>query len=720
MKLLIEKIEIEAFKKIRNLTIEPGEGANLFFGSFRSGKTSVCEFIQFVLYGADSVSLARDHAEDALGKIWFLTKERRYFVERRVVDGKELFSFCNAENGIPVETDKTPGEFLTGLDRDSFDLITYFRQARYEKPVFKPHKELLEALASKQKETRSLYGDEAKLRAKAEAFRNEEGTGSLDLLRRERDRIETEIRERPRWEAELKSCNDALAEITEKADENDRRCVFLKADMAGFADDLKLSRNKEDAQELKNSLAAKEKQCRILTFEITQKIGLLTEEELEDMKRDYNRLSIAETSLAQARTQLAEAEENLNFHTDLFTGQDTPEHYREEKTEIEKNRLWRLVLRILGIVLMGISISLYFLLDFLDYDFAVSLAAACSVLLCGIALECVALVFTGKIRRILAENEKASLKDFYAFYETLCAHETTTGVYLDKVTHCRKACTEQEKKKDAITAAISKKVTAFGRGEEESDLLAVCDQIIEANDALYDLKHKMEREEEEYRKLLSRDVERDSLAVSPAFAALQNELSFLSAQNEALYKKKSLLTSRRQEAEKHLAKSTEELERALAEIGSKMEKETLDYQAAELNYTVVKGQKDRFEESLKEKLTESVNHKISFVLSEGESFFFDDNFELCFLDGESILPLINAGGGVVSEMGLLAFRLSLAELLGKTELPMIFDDSFAMLSPDAARELYGVLENTCSQFFIATSDANLPEVVGDSAKVLVL
>ena len=53
-RLTIEKIEIEQFKKIRNLTVSPEKGANIFFGSFRSGKTSLCEFIQFALYGADS------------------------------------------------------------------------------------------------------------------------------------------------------------------------------------------------------------------------------------------------------------------------------------------------------------------------------------------------------------------------------------------------------------------------------------------------------------------------------------------------------------------------------------------------------------------------------------------------------------------------------------------------------------------------------------------
>ena len=67
--LTIEKIEIKQFKKIRDLAVTPDEKGNLLYGTFRSGKTSLCEFIQFALYGADSVSLARGNAEDAEGKI---------------------------------------------------------------------------------------------------------------------------------------------------------------------------------------------------------------------------------------------------------------------------------------------------------------------------------------------------------------------------------------------------------------------------------------------------------------------------------------------------------------------------------------------------------------------------------------------------------------------------------------------------------------------------
>jgi hypothetical protein len=116
----------------------------------------------------------------------------------------------------------------------------------------------------------------------------------------------------------------------------------------------------------------------------------------------------------------------------------------------------------------------------------------------------------------------------------------------------------------------------------------------------------------------------------------------------------------------------------------------------------------------------SVNKKISFILNEGESFLFDENFELCFRDRNSVLPLIALGGGAVGEMGLLAFRLSLAELLGKTCLPMIFDDSFAMLSTDAAEKLFSVLQETCDQYFIASSSHALLEICKGKAEIISL
>lgn len=195
--LSIVKIEIESFKKIRNLTIEPDVGSNLLFGSFRSGKTSLCEFIPFVLYGSNSVSLARGNAENALGRIFFAKNERQYLVERSFVGGKETFDFVTLPDKKTVETELCPGEYLTGMDRDSFDLIAYFRQARYQTPIFKPNFSFLKQLSSFHKETENIYQDEAVWKEKKEAYRNHEKSGSLDRLLSEQENLQKEILDRP-------------------------------------------------------------------------------------------------------------------------------------------------------------------------------------------------------------------------------------------------------------------------------------------------------------------------------------------------------------------------------------------------------------------------------------------------------------------------------------------------------------------------------------------
>ena len=129
---------------------------------------------------------------------------------------------------------------------------------------------------------------------------------------------------------------------------------------------------------------------------------------------------------------------------------------------------------------------------------------------------------------------------------------------------------------------------------------------------------------------------------------------------------------------------------------------------------------DKFEEDLKKLLTNKINRRLAFLLREGESFVFDEEFELCFCDQKSVLPLISAGGGVITEMGVLAFRLALSEVLGSTHFPMIFDDSLSVLSPEQSKVFYDGLRETCSQFFIITSSDELCKICRETANFVEL
>ncbi len=719
-RLTIEKIQIEQFKKIRDLTITPEKGANIFFGSFRSGKTSLCEFIQFALYGADSVSLARGNTEDAKGKLYFSSDKGNFVIEREMVEGTESLLFYSDSPENPIATSLTPGEYLTGMDQDSFDLISYFRQAKYETPVVKPKFSILNKIASFSPETESIYRDALVLEKKRNQFCNEEKTGTLDQLLLEEEKLKKELSEHPDWEKEAQDCLDALNEVREKIDDNDRRCVLIKADMAGFADDLKLFQNKENAEEIYQKITAKEKKFKILSYEVSSKIGKISRPELDAMKDDYNRLSLAVTNLNKSRLDLSSAEENLAHHEAIFTGKSSLESLTETKEKIRKQRNSKLALYITGILLFSLGASLAVLLHHLNFDLIICIFTALALALCSVATLCISTLFTSRIKTLFGEHKVESLAAFYELLEKVTAHSKTTEVYREEVLSCEEVCRKRLAEKSSAQDIIAKKVKALGYSEEDGELLAICDEIIEANDALFDLEDELKKDKEDYQKKLSEDVGGEKLTLSPEFVSLQKELAFLLAQNDSLYKRKALISARLQEAKEKSARSPEEIEKDLAVLEEKLLNEKASFENCDLNYTLAKARKDKFETDLKLALSKRINDRMAHILSEGESFRFDDDFELCFCDRKSVLPLIAAGGGVISEMGLFAFRLALAEILKKTCLPMIFDDSLAVVSSESAKKLYDSIRETCCQFFIATSSEELIEICRDTANIVTL
>ncbi len=718
--LTIEKIEIEQFKKIRNLTVEPAQEGNLLFGTYRSGKTSLCEFIQFALFGADSVSLARGNAEDAKGKIYFNSEKGPFVIQRSVIRGKESFLFYSQDPSTPIDTPLTPGEYLTGLDQDTFDLINYFKQTKYEVPAAKPKVSLLNKIASFSRDTENLYHDIFVQDKKRRLYCNDDKNGSLDLLLAEKDKLNRQLEEYPSWEQETRDCKAILTEISEKIDENDRRCVLIKADMAGFEDDLRLSENKANAENLHKKILAKEKKYRLASYEISTKIGKLSQDELASMKNDYNRLSLGITALNEAHSAMESAKENLAYHQGLFTGIHALEELQEQKKKIQKEKGFRLALRILGILLIAGAACVALLLHHFNFSIAICIASAAAIALCGTASLFVSTLFTSRIKDILEIYDAQNLAAFYDLYEKASAHSKTTPIYENEVESAQTKCNHKTQEKNKIYASLSNKAKSLGFQEEDGDLLSFCDEVIEANDALYDLMEELEKDKALYRKMLTENVENQNLTVSPEFLSLQNEHAFLEAQNDSLYKKKALVTARLQEAQEKSARTPEELRQELEALTEKLKREKAEFDAIDLNLTLALARRNKFEDALKKSLAAKINRRMAFLLREGESFAFDEDFELCFCDQKSVLPLIAAGGGVITEMGVLSFRLALSEMFHSTQFPMIFDDSLAILSTTQAKEFYDGLRETCSQFFIITSSEELCEVCGETAKLVKL
>lgn len=712
----IERIEICRFKKIRDLVLEPGEGANVLFGEYRSGKTSICEFIRFALYGAEAVSFPVGATEDALGTLLFRRGEELYRIQRSLEEDRESLSFTNAVTKEDVVTDLTPGQYLTGLDQAAFDVIAYFRQARYEAPVFRPDISILDQIASFRPETENIYRDYLSLKTKAESFSNEEGTGTLDRKDQELEKLREALRQRPAQIEQIHHNEAVLSEISTRLDENEKRCVLIKADMANYEDDLNLSRNKENAAEFKREIQEKEKKLREIKYELSNKVGILNRAETDELKRDYNRFSLALTELGEARNNLSTAQETLEYHESLFTGRESAEHYDAQWERIRREKKKRTIVQVISVVLIALGVILGAVLFFLNFSWAQSLAVVGALALSGAALFAAGRLNTLAIRRILEENGRSDLDDFLSFREKIDAHAKTSQMYRDALAVAERKCAEKQQVADEVRARIDRKLHALGH-EQEEDLLAACDEIVASNENVFDLEDRIRDDWSEYLTRLSKDVGRESLEVSPEFDALEKELTFLTKQTAALIQRRDTveqeLTRLREEI-----RDTDELSEKEAALADAVRQEQHLYEVAKMDLALAAANKRRFESGLKEALTLGINRRLSFLLKDGESFLFDDHFELCYKDHDSVLPVLSLGGGQLTETGLFAFRLGLAELLNKSDLPMIFDDPFSACGVEEIRRLIGILSECCGQFILSTASREIVSLCEGSANIL--
>lgn len=143
--MIIEKIEIESYAAIRNLTLSLSDGINVIEGSNESGKSSIADFIKFVLYGvsgkgSDGHLSERKRAINFLdshagGALCVRVGERRYRITRNTaVSGtvresvRTKFSVIDTESGKDVSDGREPGEQLLGIPEGVFVRSAYLRQ----------------------------------------------------------------------------------------------------------------------------------------------------------------------------------------------------------------------------------------------------------------------------------------------------------------------------------------------------------------------------------------------------------------------------------------------------------------------------------------------------------------------------------------------------------------------------------------------------------------
>ncbi len=143
--MIIEKIEIDSFASHSGLCMEFSDGINLIEGSNESGKSSIADFIKFMLYGvgakasddhlAERKRVMNFNSSHIAGSMTVSVDGHRYRIVRNTaVSGTVRESVRTRICVIDTETDedvydgREPGEKLLGIPEDVFCASVYLSQ----------------------------------------------------------------------------------------------------------------------------------------------------------------------------------------------------------------------------------------------------------------------------------------------------------------------------------------------------------------------------------------------------------------------------------------------------------------------------------------------------------------------------------------------------------------------------------------------------------------
>ncbi len=129
----LNKIYISAFGKLKDFTLELGNGLNVIFGNNEDGKSTVAAFIKAMFYGtgrnsknlADSTRLKYTPWDNSAmgGRIFFEHEGKKYCLERefRKSDSTDRITLTDLDSGKTLDTGENVGQQFFGLSSAAFE-----------------------------------------------------------------------------------------------------------------------------------------------------------------------------------------------------------------------------------------------------------------------------------------------------------------------------------------------------------------------------------------------------------------------------------------------------------------------------------------------------------------------------------------------------------------------------------------------------------------------
>ncbi len=233
----ITSVNVQAFGKIKNLSLAFGEGVNLLQQTNGFGKSTLCAFIRAMLYGLNYNSklvdgvrtndvtryMPWDSTQKFGGSMEISHQGKNYRIERffGATARSESLQVVDLSTGKQLDVTNV-GEHFLGLTVESYDRSTYLPQEQVE---LSSNENFDAKLANFVEDSAESYDDvQAKLRAYKKQFKLERGVGGIiPTLEREIFQLQSRLqqcdadaRERAKMTEQLKQTEVDLQQIAQQ------------------------------------------------------------------------------------------------------------------------------------------------------------------------------------------------------------------------------------------------------------------------------------------------------------------------------------------------------------------------------------------------------------------------------------------------------------------------------------------------------------------------
>lgn len=697
----IEKIYIESFMGKKELTLTFDAGVNILEGENESGKTTVADFIRFMLYGASSKGIGGmlserqrflGFGETAFGGYMELAaRGTRYRIDRRITTAangfRESLQISDLATKAQVFKGENAGDALLGVPETVFSRTAYITQAGGAYAGGEELSAAVENLLFSADETVSTEKAQKKLDALRVSLLHKNGKGGqLFDLASEREelsaRLERALKENSEIIAKEGSLSDTLCRIEENKTEYSRTkklCELYDSYVAHTRFE------KLDAEEARLAALAQAEAALLARFDgfvpDGEYLGRLRQT-AENVAAEEARRTAAEQSLTAATAARRAAEERPPEDGDDALADAAKRAARVSRTARALN-IVGILLAVLGAVAAGV-------ICLLRLDAALYFAAG-GVALVGVLLLVIGGISRGRIGTLLRSFGVSSAAELDERLRTAeadrIAAERASVQAREREASAAALLAEAEQTLADKKRALFEILSHLGGGETEA-VTALAETYIRDAEQL-----RRARQEAETVKARLREETRayDRAAVAETLASV-GDLSVFEKVDIADYRRRRDFCENALEA---LEIKKSDLEKSLAALHATAEKPALLHAALDAldkKFAAAKAKYDAAELALRAlgQASEGLRTRVSPHLADyaGKllSAVTDGSVGELGVDSTLALTYMTAGGAHsadylskgTKEAAYFALRLALIDLLYKEEKPpLLFDESFA-------------------------------------------